>query len=545
MKASMLRTLATLLVVFAMLASLAACGSQDLVSFKVNFIVDGEVYDTLHIDGTTIELPDNPPAKEGYRFVGWYWDEGVWEKPFNAQSLVNASLASEMNIYAKFEPIPTTPGDDTPGDDTPGDDTPGEGGEVDPPVDTPDLPADGSTLTIPAFNEIAAAQPDKGATTTQKYLVTGTILSIVSPDQYGNITIEDENGNTLYIYGTWNADGTVRYGSMETKPQIGDTITVLGVACNYNGAQMKNGWIMSYTLGEGGEVDPPVDTPELPADGSTLTIPAFNEIAAAQPDKGAATTQKYLVTGTITAIVSPEMYGNITIEDENGNTLYIYGTWNADGTVRYGSMETKPQVGDTITVLGVACNYNGAQMKNGWIVEHTPDEGGEDGGDEGGETPPPAAPEAVDLAALEENVTYRLYVNQVNLGTYLYMTDIVQSGKYIAGTADPSQSALVYVEKLEGGICLYSLNSEGVRIYLTTSVTTTADGKTSRALGFASEGGAVWYVNANNILCTSIDGVEYAMGTYGEYSTISISASSYYTADAIGVSQFPIQFTYA
>ncbi len=593
MKTSMLRTLAALLVVFAMLASLAACGgNQNLVSFKVNFIVEGEVYDTLHIEGMTIELPDNPPAKEGYRFVGWYWDDGVWEKPFNAQSLANASLADEMYVYAKFEPIPTTPGGDTPAgtymivfmvdgqvyDSRQTDGTtitfpqePAKDGyrfagwywddgawtrpfdaaslsdtvlsEVmsvyakfeliqTPPAVDPELPADGSTLTIPEFNAIAA---DVAANTftTQKYLVTGTVVEIVST-MYGNLYLEDAEGNRLYVYGVWNTDGTVRFDALETQPRVGDTLTLLGIAGNYNGTvEMKNAWIKAHTPGE---VDPPVVDPELPADGSTLTIPAFNEIAAAQPDKGETTTQKYFVTGTVTEIVNT-MYGNLYIVDEEGNTLYIYGVYSEDGTVRFDSMATQPKVGDTITVLGVACNYNGAQMKNGWVTAIVPGEGGD--------ITSPVEPEAVDLATLEENVAYRLYVDQINLGDCFYMTGTVQSGKYIAGTTDPLQAGLVYVEKVEGGICLYGFNAEGARVYLTASVTATADGKTSRALGFATEGGAVWYVNANNILCTEINGLEYAIGTYGEYSTISISASSYYTADAIGISQFPIQFTYA
>ena len=43
------------------------------------------------------------------------------------------------------------------------------------------------------------------------------------------------------------------------------------------------------------------------------------------------------------------------IQDEDGNTLYIYGV-NKDG-VRYGKLSDKPQVGDTIILYGIMQNY--------------------------------------------------------------------------------------------------------------------------------------------------------------------------------------------
>ncbi len=108
---------------------------------------------------------------------------------------------------------------------------------------------------------------------------------------------------------------------------------------------------------------------EGPADPTELTaIPKFVEIANKLEDKGAPTIEKYLVKGTITNIVK-EDYGNMYIKDAEGNELYIYGLYSKDGSTRYDKLENKPQVGDTITVMGVACNYNGPQMKNAWLME--------------------------------------------------------------------------------------------------------------------------------------------------------------------------------
>lgn len=76
-----------------------ACGG---VEFKINFIVDGEVYATINTNGNeTVKMPTNP-TKDGYTFDAWYWDKDIWEKPFTANSLLDAPLSSDMSVYAKF-----------------------------------------------------------------------------------------------------------------------------------------------------------------------------------------------------------------------------------------------------------------------------------------------------------------------------------------------------------------------------------------------------------------------------------------------------------
>ena len=98
------------------------------------------------------------------------------------------------------------------------------------------------------------------------------------------------------------------------------------------------------------------------------------------------TTNKYYVTGVITEIYN-DVYGNMKITDADGNILTVYGTYSADGEVRFDSMETKPVVGDTVKVYGVLGQYNDvAQMKNGWIIEINPEV--EDGSDDSGEETP-------------------------------------------------------------------------------------------------------------------------------------------------------------
>ena len=69
-------------------------------------------------------------------------------------------------------------------------------------------------------------------TTTENYYVKGKIISIKNTT-YGNMTIEDENGNTLYIYGVYDKTGAIRYDALTTKPQVGDTVVLVGPIQKY------------------------------------------------------------------------------------------------------------------------------------------------------------------------------------------------------------------------------------------------------------------------------------------------------------------------
>ena len=212
-------------------------------------------------------------------------------------------------------------------------------------------------VTIPEANEIAKEGNGK------KYVVRGTVKEVKNTT-YGNVYIEDAEGNTLYIYGLYSADGSTRYDAMEVKPNVGDQVVLLGELSTYNGtAQMKNAWLQSLKVAQ--KEEEPAPTP----DPVTVTIPEANAIAAAK-DHNTYTEGKYIVTGVVCEIVNTT-YGNMYIEDADGNKLYIYGVYAADG-VRFDAMNPQPAVGDTITVIGVLGQYNGtAQMKNATVTAHT------------------------------------------------------------------------------------------------------------------------------------------------------------------------------
>ena len=85
--------------------------------------------------------------------------------------------------------------------------------------------------SIPEILAIGANLEDN-ALTDEGYYVKGTVVSVTNTT-YGNIYIQDEDGNQLYIYGVKDATGSVRYDGMSEPPVIGDEITLLGQIKRY------------------------------------------------------------------------------------------------------------------------------------------------------------------------------------------------------------------------------------------------------------------------------------------------------------------------
>ncbi|MBQ7355095.1 MAG: OB-fold nucleic acid binding domain-containing protein, partial [Clostridia bacterium] len=238
------------------------------------------------------------------------------------------------------------------------------------PEPKPEDPAADSTLTIAEALALGASKAHN-TYTAGKYYVVGEITEVYNT-QYGNMKIKDAEGNILTIYGTYSADGSTRYDAMDVKPVAGDTVKVYGIIGQFNGtAQIKNGWIVEHTPAE-----TPVEPDPKPADptpDTTLTIKDALALGASK-DHNTYTEGKYYVVGEITEVYNTQ-YGNMKIKDAEGNILTVYGTYSADGSTRYDAMDVKPVAGDTVKVYGIVGQFNGtAQIKNGWIVEHTPAE---------------------------------------------------------------------------------------------------------------------------------------------------------------------------
>ena len=88
------------------------------LKFEIDFIVDGKVYQTVEMSRSeSVRIPADP-TKDGYVFDGWYLDEGIWEKPFTANSLLDAPISYDMSmkVYAKWKSLDKQTHTHTPSD---------------------------------------------------------------------------------------------------------------------------------------------------------------------------------------------------------------------------------------------------------------------------------------------------------------------------------------------------------------------------------------------------------------------------------------------
>ena len=345
---------------------------------------------------------------------------------------------------------------------------------------------DGTEFSVAEIIAMGAAK-EHNTYTDYKYKVTGVITEVYNT-QYGNMKITDDAGNILTIYGTFSADGALRYDAMEVKPVAGDTVTIYGIVGQYNGTpQIKNGWIVAHTPGEGGTTEDPTE-PSTPADPTTPTEPKPTDPVTPPVSEPAAdstlsvkdainlalskehniyTTGKYYVTGKITEIYNTQ-YGNMKITDDAGNILTIYGTYSADGSTRFDAMSSQPKVGDTVTIYGIVGQYNGTpQIKNGWIVKIN-------GSAPSTEPVTPPAPPASNLSvvdSLEVGKAYKFGMVQQAAGKTVYLAGGMD-GYYMATTENASTSLDVFVEEANGGYYLYTMIS-GKKTYINMVISTT------------------------------------------------------------------------
>lgn len=233
------------------------------------------------------------------------------------------------------------------------------------PTEPTDPWAEYETITIAQALEMCDQFVD--APSADRFYIRAIIVSIDS-ETYGQMTIKDETGEIM-VYGTYSADGSVRYDKMDKKPVAGDEILIYGTLQNYNGKtkEVQNARLIDFI--SNGVADEPV---ELPADGTVMTIAEALELAA-KLESGKPTTQRYYITATVESVTNPA-YGAMIINDGTGS-ISVYNSMNADGTVAYADMAEKPYKGDEVKVYCTLQNFNGnAEIKSAWIIEFKPAE---------------------------------------------------------------------------------------------------------------------------------------------------------------------------
>lgn len=280
-------------------------------------------------------------------------------------------LALMLSLFAgcgSKEDNPTD-GSTTPSGTTTNPTTPSSPSEPADPSD-PQGSTDVQCITIAEALELCDSYVDSPST--ERFYIRATIVSIDNPT-YGQMTISDETG-TIMVYGSANADGSVRYDAMESKPDAGDEVLLYGTLQNYKGTtkEVQNGWIIEWTEGDAPDVPVDPDDPDgpaqLPPDGTEMTI---SQLLALPVAEGATTEQFYIVHATVESVTNAA-YGAMIITDETGS-ISVYNSKAADGTY-YSEMADKPYKGDTVVLKCNVQNYYGEyEIKQAYIVsfEHT------------------------------------------------------------------------------------------------------------------------------------------------------------------------------
>ena len=134
---------------------------------------------------------------------------------------------------------------------------------------------------------------------------------------------------------------------------------------------------------------------------------------------------------------------------------------------------------------------------------------------------------------------YKYAVAQNIVGKTVYFAGAMD-GNYLATTDNKDKAVDVYLEEVEGGYRVYFL-VEGVKNYI--DCNEYKAGSFGIRITDSDNAKAVWTINQFGALETLCGETPKALGCYKTYTTISLSNSSYTTADNVDVSQFPARLS--
>ncbi len=100
MKKHLLKLLLLCCIGILALSMFACVPSTD--QYKLDFIVEGEVYYSRITNGYSRINPPKDPTREGYSFEGWYFDE-EYTREYHSYSLEKDPIKADTKVYAKWE----------------------------------------------------------------------------------------------------------------------------------------------------------------------------------------------------------------------------------------------------------------------------------------------------------------------------------------------------------------------------------------------------------------------------------------------------------
>ena len=337
----------------------------------------------------------------------------------------------------------------------------------------------------------AAYALSDGASLPYQTTLTGTVTAITSPydANYGNISVEiTVDGYPQYpiICYRMKGDGVEEIA-------IDDLITVTGIIKNYKGTiEFDTGCMMIERVSGGGIAQKPSDD--------------ANKIIADLANLGYGESLPYIatLTGTIYSVDRPydPNYDNITVT-MIVNGWYVLKSYNmkGDGIASIG-------VTDRITVTGIIKNYNGT-------IEF--DRANLDDWSMGSRTAP------VNFGSLKENTAYNMKLDQKGLDQVFYFEGGM-SGSYLATSQSSKNAAEVFVEHHSGKGVRFFYEQGGTKQYI--EIFLNDEGKSRPTV--TTEPTKYWnYDPVAGVYMIMLNGGRYCLGTYGTYSTLSASSTSY------------------
>lgn len=183
--------------------------------------------------------------------------------------------------------------------------------------------------TIYSVKEAIALANDT-ATTGKTYLVKGKVVSFQNY-YYGQLTLGDDEGNTLSVYGLRGISEDIYFDQLSTVPMVGDTITIKGEVKLYKGvAEMGQSLLQDIEL-----------THESP-DESEYAVKTIAE------SREAAVGTKIKLTGVVGEVTRTQKmsYNGFYLLDDTGS-IFVYG----------GQSACRVKKGNTVTVVGAIDNY--------------------------------------------------------------------------------------------------------------------------------------------------------------------------------------------
>ncbi len=222
---------------------------------------------------------------------------------------------------------------------------------------------DNTTITEDTVVTLTATITLNDTTDTKTFDVTITkeiknyTVTIVAPTEGGTLVVKANNENV--VSGASLTENTVL--TLVATPAQGYKL----VAIKVNGEAVSE---TTLTLTENVEITAEFELlPTSKVEGAE--IKSFAELKELL-DAGDKTNMYYTMGYIKQFDKNGTTYGNVTIEDFDGNTFVIYGMYDFTGSTRYDSLTTKPVVGDFVVLYGVLDLYSETyEMKNARLAQ--------------------------------------------------------------------------------------------------------------------------------------------------------------------------------